>query len=427
MRNDVKHIVFILGSYYPNYSAVGKCLGNIADVLVSEYNVTIICTKTSLSESEIFYHNNQKIMRVMTNYNKKRMTVEKNLEETAGLKNKRLKILKQILRIHRFTKTLISKETIDPQLVLVYEKALQSVREPIDFIIPTCTPFESVITALEYKKNNSDVEIIPYLFDLFAENLNLNRLFLNRELKRKKNMWLENEMFKKSKAVLYVDNWTSYIKKYYSKYTKKTIEVGHPLLLKINEQKLEKIDDKIHIVYTGIVDLKNRNPKYALKILTQLKSEQIVIDFYAFGSGKSVIDEYAERYANRVIAHGKVSSNEAGIARNTSNILLSIGNVNTSQIPSKLFEYMSTGKAILHFAHTDTDPVIQVLNNYPVKMIVIRNQKVDIEIIESFIFNNCQINISFDKIFKNYSMDSPKVIAKILNNTINEKNVYNKI
>ena len=28
-----KNIVFILGSYYPNYSAVGKCLGNIADIL----------------------------------------------------------------------------------------------------------------------------------------------------------------------------------------------------------------------------------------------------------------------------------------------------------------------------------------------------------------------------------------------------------
>ena len=26
----LKHIVFILGSYYPNYSAVGMCLGNLA-------------------------------------------------------------------------------------------------------------------------------------------------------------------------------------------------------------------------------------------------------------------------------------------------------------------------------------------------------------------------------------------------------------
>lgn len=35
----MKHIVFILGSYYPNYSAVGMCLGNLADCFSKNYKV----------------------------------------------------------------------------------------------------------------------------------------------------------------------------------------------------------------------------------------------------------------------------------------------------------------------------------------------------------------------------------------------------
>lgn len=416
----MKHIVFILGSYYPNYSAVGKCLGNIADVLVLKNKITVISMKNTVIQANKDFYNKQVILRVTTKYLEKRMFIEEKLKQTAGLRNKRLKLVQHSLKLHGFFKTLMSKETIDNQLVTAYQKALLDVSDPVDIITPTCNPFESVVTAMKYKENNPDVEIIPYLFDLFAENLNLNRLSLNRALKRKNNMQLENEMFEKSKSVLYVANWTSYIKKYYSQYYEKTIEVEHPLLLKIDERKAKKIDDKIHIVYTGIVDFKNRNPDHVLEILTQLKSEKIVIDFYTFGSGEDIIEQYAERYANRIVAHGKVSSDEAGIARSTSNILLSIGNVDTSQIPSKLFEYMSAGKAILHFAYTKSDPAIQILNNYPVKMIVLRNQKMDIEMLECFIFKNSQTNISFDEIFENYSSASPEMIAQILEHIIFE-------
>lgn len=418
MRNRMKHIVFVLGSYYPNYSAVGKCLGNIADELGAQYKITVICMKNKLNQDDRAYYNAQKIVRVTTDNQHKRLQLEQKIQNTKG--SQFLKAKKQILRLKGFIKTLLAKETIDAKLVAAYLEAINGVDEFIDVIIPTCNPFESVVTAMKYKDKHPDVEIIPYLFDLFAENLNLNRFFLNRELKRKNNMRLENEMFEKSKAVLHVANWTSYIKKYYGKYSEKTIEVEHPLLLKQKGQESIKKDDRIHVVYTGIVDIKNRNPNHALQVLTKLESEKIVIDFYSFGSGEEVIEQYAERYSNRVVAHGKVSSNEAGIARIASNILLSIGNIDTSQIPSKLFEYMSAGKPILHFAYSESDPTIKILNNYPVKMIVMRNQKVDMEMLEYFILKNSQTNISFDEIFKNYSSASPEIIAQIFKHIILE-------
>ena len=57
------HIVFIVGSYYPNYSAVGKCVGNVADVLAKENKVTVICEKSTLDQQDKEIYNNQTILR----------------------------------------------------------------------------------------------------------------------------------------------------------------------------------------------------------------------------------------------------------------------------------------------------------------------------------------------------------------------------
>ena len=44
--------------------------------------------------------------------------------------------------------------------------------------------------------------------------------------------------------------------------------------------------------------------------------------------------------------------------------LLSIGNLNIAQLPSKVIEYLSTGKPVVHFAEVDEDPVIKIANDF---------------------------------------------------------------
>ena len=40
--------------------------------------------------------------------------------------------------------------------------------------------------------------------------------------------------------------------------------------------------------------------------------------------------------------------------------LLSIGNLNPSQLPSKVIEYISTGKPVLHYVEIQDDPVLEL-------------------------------------------------------------------
>ena len=48
----MSNIVIIVGSYFPNYSAVGKCMGNIADVLAQKNSVTVICEQNILTQKQ---------------------------------------------------------------------------------------------------------------------------------------------------------------------------------------------------------------------------------------------------------------------------------------------------------------------------------------------------------------------------------------
>ena len=103
---------------------------------------------------------------------------------------------------------------------------------------------------------------------------------------------------------------------------------------------------------------------------------------------------------------------EASKARLMGNILLSIGNKNVTQIPSKTFEYISTGKAILHIAENSSDPTIKLLDKYPAKMIVIKNEFYDIGEIEKFIRKNQFTDIPFDSILKMYYFAYPPYICE---------------
>ena len=66
-----------------------------------------------------------------------------------------------------------------------------------------------------------------------------------------------------------------------------------------------------------------------------------------------------------------VSRNEALEKMGTSfHCLLSIGNLNPSQLPSKVIEYISTGKPVIHFAEIANDPVIKISEKFEILIVV---------------------------------------------------------
>lgn len=95
----------------------------------------------------------------------------------------------------------------------------------------------------------------------------------------------------------------------------------------------------------------------------------------------------------------------------SASFLLSIGNTNSDMIPSKIFEYMSTGKPIIHFYDNDYDSSLPYLKNYPLALLV----KSDIELLESntvavlnFIKNTIGKTVSFEEIETIFKYNKPE-------------------
>ena len=66
-----------------------------------------------------------------------------------------------------------------------------------------------------------------------------------------------------------------------------------------------------------------------------------------------------------------VSRSEAlKIMASSNHCLLSIGNKNAAQLPSKVIEYLSTGKPVVHFAEIGDDPVIEISKKYPNLLVI---------------------------------------------------------
>ena len=56
-------------------------------------------------------------------------------------------------------------------------------------------------------------------------------------------------------------------------------------------------------------------------------------------------------------------------------ILLSIGNDKSPMAPSKIYEYMATGKPIIHFYTWENDSCIEPLNKYGNALLISRDDK----------------------------------------------------
>lgn len=409
----MKHIVFILGSYYPHYSAVGKCMGNIATVAAQSYKVTVISTQTQLNQPSVEEYQSQNIVRVSTPMNRWRMKLDAVIKNNSGIKYYFARLMKWVLRVVGVLQTFMSFTTIDSQLVGAYEEALNQLEDSVDVIIPTCIPFESVVSAMKYKERHPNVTLLPCLYDLFAANRNLNRTSWNQKLKWKNNLNLERKMFEYSEHVFHVANWIPHIEMCHKGYENKHTETEHPLLVCPAFPLKKSSSSKVHVVYTGIFDEKNRNPKDMLQILANVTHTNIVFDFYSFGSGQFIVEQFAREYP-MVRVHGRVESQVAELARLNSAILLSLGNEDITQVPSKIIEYMATGKPIIHFAKCKEDPVVSLLNKYPYKKIIYMNESLSNSGLEDFIIKHKNTFVPFQDVYQTFIQATPEYLFAIM-------------
>lgn len=409
------NIVFVLGEYYPNFSAVGKCVSMVADKLAKKNNVKIVCFKSNSNEEDFEKYNNQFIYRTNTNDYIIREKFIKKIKSHNKFLSLYYKFLYNLYKVKVVLKILFSKTTIYKEKVTAFLDTLKLITDKIDIIIPCCFPMESVVAALEYKKIFLETKIIPYLFDPYTESLSLHRLKINKIIKKKNHLKIEEEMLKNSEKIIVMKHlYQHFIENFNS--SEKIVSSEHPVL--IDKVSGNNFNEVITMVYAGIFQSKVRNPKPFLKLMEKALQEfDAQLNIYAYGNCDSIIKKYAKNNSNKIMFFGKVSSQEAEEALKNNNILISVGNKDNTQVPSKIIEYMSYGKPIIHFYTNKDDNCIKILKEYDLALLISINDEINqnVEKIKEFCNMNKDSYITFDKIKEKFEDALPEfVVEKVI-------------
>ncbi len=410
------HFVFVVGSYYPYYSAVGKCTGNVADVLSQKHKVTIICEKNYCDQKDEERYNNQKILRIITQEKINREKLNNNIRKTHGLTRKYYILRSNIYKLIQATKLVFSKISIKKELVDLYISKLADIDEKIDVIIPASMPFESVLAAVEYHRNNPGVIVIPYLFDQFAESATIHRLNANKLIKMKRHIGLEEESLINSYRVLAMHSLKSHFENKLPNLNN-IIYTEHPLIITDDCKMSEKTRNSIKISYIGGFYKKYVEPNYLLDLFINSKVSNIEFHFYVIGNCNKMINKYQRIHPRRIINHGSVNKEKATYEMMDSDILVSVSEKSGIQMSSKIFEYMSFGKPIIHFYSGNKDVNVQILENYPLALIIKQDYSImneNVNKFEQFCLNNYTKRINAEEIKRLFPEAMPKYTASII-------------
>jgi hypothetical protein len=84
-------------------------------------------------------------------------------------------------------------------------------------------------------------------------------------------------------------------------------------------------------------------------------------------------DRYTQQIAEGgIVLHGVMSHDRALTVMGNADMLVNVGNETAFRQPSKLVEYMASGKPILNFATSATDSSVSMLADYPGALHVVR-------------------------------------------------------
>lgn len=155
---------------------------------------------------------------------------------------------------------------------------------------------------------------------------------------------------------------------YYSEEERGNFKIcGIPLLDTIRVMNTLSTPGEVHCLYSGTLQKHVRDPKIAFCVMNEITksiSDKIIFDLCGQidWESKKIYEE--GQFAFKLIEHGWLSENQLNTFLENTDVLISLGNMETHLIPSKLFKYMATGKPIVHFCLTERDPCIPYLKKY---------------------------------------------------------------
>lgn len=415
-----KRILLATDSYHNFPTANGICVEAIANELNNQGIEThVLCFRhgNEIKEDIIF---GTYIHRIKMDWvNQLRYKFESRKQDALQVVYKKLMILLNRFEAMIFLRWFPMRSLVFCRRYLKEMKILQN-KYNFDMIIASYCPFEAAY-ALGKIKKYVDVKTSIYCLDSFT-NLK-KRFFMSPEFQDKRAWKWEKEIFNSCDMILNLKcHEKHYSQSRYDSFKEKMFIVDIPNMIEyktLENQPTNKHKESIRIIYAGLVryDLL----EHVVQLLSPFfKEGDIVWEIYGRNTGElfNKINDIEVR--RKIELKGFIPREQMIIEEQNSDILLSMGNANTDFIPSKIFEYISLGKKILHFYSYNLDSALPYYSMYPNSCCI--NIKDDytnnVNKIRNFICSP-YVELRFEVIKKIYEKNTPEYTVNLITDFIN--------
>jgi hypothetical protein len=361
-------ILIITSDFLPIPSANGVCAYNLAKAFLDKkYSVSVICNRQP-------NHKKHEIIDAINVYR----IYDKYL--TINIKNIKLKTfidrLNLLIHIYIFPLTSIISlvRYVHTTFSLVNKYDIKLL---VAFNNPLVACLSGVIAKIKYK---NDLRFVVYDVDSFSNTL-AGRFLGKAQKKRMMKKW-ERLVFNTTDQLIIMRNHENHYKQVeYMKY-RNIMKVSNFPMLCLNKQEKESISNDselISCIYLGTLSKTYRNPIVLCEVFSNLKNTKV--HFYGRIDDSEIISRFSDITNERIIHRGLISFEEGQKKLNMADILISLGNRDSDMVPSKTFEYISYCKPIIHFYTFEGDPVIPVLEKYPLALLLNSNRPIN-ELVE---------------------------------------------
>ena len=404
-----KRIVFVCGEYYPNFSATGNCIRQIAKKFVESGSyVTVISISPDGTESADSFEG-VRILRVTSRRQRAFVHVRARSSYASTVGKLRVFAIKAFWAV----RILMSRSGMDEDLVHSYVRKLEEILpEGIDAVLPCCMPVASVKASYEFCKKNG-VLLFPILYDRYSENRDFFRFTWNHNLRKGYAKKIEENIFSFSTRIFYVDNWAEYFAAHLNP---KAIRVEHPLVVKrdVQPRPLEGATE-INAIYQGEINHQMRPPQAMLTAFESITRTDSAVTLHVFASGNGVADVIAasRRNPERIRFYGRVDKALADQYYDAANIQIILANRDKEIVSSKIFESVSSGYPCVYFYFSEEEKSFQLLKKYPLVFFQQQDQ-IDEDAcirLRNWMYEHKNQRVDFDVVREAYSDATPDLIV----------------
>lgn len=392
----------VLGHHlYPIPDANGICLMNILNEIQKRGNDVKVISQVSEKYNEIndgntirFYHHQ------LLSWSSCRTAYE------------RLRyITRRVITLFNYPR--IDNSLVKKKYIALSKKIIDN--DDIDVIICVCNPVESVEAAVRLKDLYPGKRLVIYNIDTISDVPfpKIERP-IAKYLSKKAHQW-EKRVFSKADVIVNLKCHEHHFSQVlYKDYYKKMLFQDVPMLVKPSSSNNKKVERKAtkRLVYAGSFYRKMRNPTILLNLFDRIPGLDYELRIYTSKAYCDFIRSILNEVTN-IKVNGYLKSEELNEVILDSDILISLGNKESSMFPSKIVSYVAFGMPIIHIFQDETDSVIPYLKPYSNKLLI--DNRIDCETnrkkIADFLKEE-HLNTSWVEVSSEYRESTPEYCAK---------------